>query len=200
MNKHESRYFRTAVKMDKALLRLLEKKDFEYITVKELCDEAGVNRSTFYLHYENTVDLLAEAARFVIDGFLDYFRTGEHFQEIQFAECDLRELVFITPQYLTPYLTYVKENRRIFKTVLKHFGVMDFQSVYEKLFRFIFDPILSRFAYPPSQRDYVMRFYLTGITAIVMEWTVRDCRESIEEISQIIIQCTVGNNPIHEIQ
>ena len=50
MNKNESKYFNTAVKMDKAFLALLEKKDFAYITVKEICEEAGVNRSTFYLH------------------------------------------------------------------------------------------------------------------------------------------------------
>ena len=52
MNKSESRYFITAVKMDEAFLKLLEKKDYAYITVKELCEMAGVNRSTFYLHYE----------------------------------------------------------------------------------------------------------------------------------------------------
>ena len=46
MNKSESKYFNTAVKFDKALLSLLEKKPFEYITVSELCVEAGVNRST----------------------------------------------------------------------------------------------------------------------------------------------------------
>ncbi len=37
MNKSESKYFNTAIKMDKAFLALLEEKDFEYITVKELC-------------------------------------------------------------------------------------------------------------------------------------------------------------------
>ena len=45
MNKNESKYFNTAVKMDAALMSLLEKKDFEYITVKEVCAEAGVNCS-----------------------------------------------------------------------------------------------------------------------------------------------------------
>ena len=34
-----------------------------YITVKEICEKAGVNRSTFYLHYENTTDLLQETTR-----------------------------------------------------------------------------------------------------------------------------------------
>ena len=60
MNRSESKYFNTALRMDEALAALLEKKDFEYITVKEICDAAGVNRSTFYLHYENTRDMLDE--------------------------------------------------------------------------------------------------------------------------------------------
>ena len=50
MNKAESKYFNTARLMDEALLILLEKKDIEYITIKEICNKAGVNRSTFYLH------------------------------------------------------------------------------------------------------------------------------------------------------
>ena len=52
MNRSESRYFATATRMDEAFLALLAKKDFEYITVKEICEVAGVNRSTFYPHYE----------------------------------------------------------------------------------------------------------------------------------------------------
>ena len=61
MNKSESKYFNTALRMDEALLALLEQKDLEYITVKELCRQAGVNRSTFYLHYETIGDLMNEA-------------------------------------------------------------------------------------------------------------------------------------------
>ena len=57
MNKNESKYFNTAIKMVEALFTLLEKKDFEYITIKEICNTAGVNRSTFYLHYVYTSDL-----------------------------------------------------------------------------------------------------------------------------------------------
>ena len=51
MNRSESKYFATAARMDEAFLELLEEKDFAYITVKEICEKAGVNRSTFYLHY-----------------------------------------------------------------------------------------------------------------------------------------------------
>ena len=49
MNKNESKYFKSAEKMHNALITLLDSKDFEYITIKEICETAGVNRSTFYL-------------------------------------------------------------------------------------------------------------------------------------------------------
>ena len=44
--------------MDEAFLALLEKKDLPYITVKEICQQAGVNRSTFYKYYQDKYDLM----------------------------------------------------------------------------------------------------------------------------------------------
>ena len=198
MNKNESKYFNTAVKMDKALITLLEKKDFEYISIKEICEVAGVNRSTFYLHYENTVDLLNETTKYILDSFLTYFSVDKQSITDKYANCELQDLVFITPEYLTPYLTFIKENQRIFKTSLKHLGSMNFDKVYNKMFEFIFNPVLNRFNFPENEREYILKFYLTGITAIVMEWLKNDCKEEIEEISHIIIQCTIGQNKIQK--
>ena len=198
MNKNESKYFNTAIKMDKALITLLEKKDFEYISIKEICEVAGVNRSTFYLHYENTSDLLNETTKYILDSFLTYFSVDKQSITDKCANCELQDLVFITPEYLTPYLTFIKENQRIFKTSLKHLGSMNFDKVYNKMFEFIFNPVLNRFNFPEDEQKYVMKFYLTGITAIVMEWLKNDCKEEIEEISHIIIQCTIGQNKIQK--
>ena len=39
---------------------LICEKDYEKITVKELCDRAGLNRGTFYLHYAEPMDVLHE--------------------------------------------------------------------------------------------------------------------------------------------
>ena len=196
MNKNESKYFNTAVKMDNALISLLEKKDFEFITIKEICEEAGVNRSTFYLHYENTADLLKETTKYILDSFLTYFTVDKQSITIQYENCELKDLVFISPEYLTPYLTFIKENQCIFKTSIKHLGSMNFDKVYNKMFEFIFNPILDRFRFPETEREYVLKFYLTGITAIVMEWLKKDCKDSIEEISRIIIQCVIGQNRV----
>lgn len=196
MNKNESKYFNTAIKMDKALLTLLEKKDFEYITIKEICETAGVNRSTFYLHYENTAGLLKETTKYILDDFLTYFTIDRQNISIQYSDCELKDLVFITPQYLIPYLTYIKENQKVFKTAINHLGTMDFQKVYDKMFKFIFNPVLERFSFPEEDRAYVLKFYLTGITAIVMEWLKNDCKETMDDISRIIIQCVIGQNKV----
>lgn len=102
MNKSESKYFNTAVKMDLALISLLKKKSFEYITISELCKEAGVNRSTFYLHYETIGDLLEETARHLISEFLSYFLTEKKDISFNFTDCTLNELNFICDKYLTP--------------------------------------------------------------------------------------------------
>ena len=43
MNKNESKYFKSAEKMQSALISLLDKKEYEMITVKGIWEEAGVN-------------------------------------------------------------------------------------------------------------------------------------------------------------
>ena len=198
MNKKESKYFGTAEKMDRALIELLEKKDFEYITVKEICERAEVNRSTFYLHYQNTADLLKEATRYVVDGFLKYFPYEGENRQFDAVSQSLEDLNFMTPQYVIPYLTYIKDNRRVFKTALAHLGVMGFEEYYDRLFAHIFDPILSRFGVDASERQYVMKFYLTGATAVSLEWLKNNCREPAEKICNIIISCTTNGYPKNE--
>ncbi|MDE7384341.1 MAG: TetR/AcrR family transcriptional regulator, partial [Anaeroplasmataceae bacterium] len=54
MNRSESKFQNTANKMGSAFITLLETKEFLDITIMDICKAAGVNRSTFYAHYDNT--------------------------------------------------------------------------------------------------------------------------------------------------
>ena len=192
MNKSESKYFNTAMRFDKALLSLLEKKPFEYLTIREICEEAGVNRSTFYLHYENTSDLLKETTVYVLDNFTSYFSVDPESIAIKFADCDLQDLKFINEKYLHPYLSFIKENHRVFSAVLSQPTAFDSKAIFKRLFDNIFKPILDRFHYPRDEQNYVMMFYLNGITAIITEWLKDGCQKSIEDISAIIHVCVYG--------
>ena len=192
MNKYESKYFNTAIKMDEALISLLENKDFEYITVKELCERAGVNRSTFYLHYENTSDLLKETTKYILDKHLSYYSVDIKTINNRFADCELDELIFINEKYLIPYLTFVKDNQRIFKVSVKKLSTLNMDVVYKNMFKHIFSPILFRFKFPENTHSYVMKFYLGGIFGVVMEWLMNDCRDDIDAVARIITDCIIG--------
>ena len=193
MKRNESKYFNTAIKMDEALLSLLEKKDFEFITVKEVCDTAGFNRSTFYLHYENTCDLLRETTQYILDKHFSYYDVDKKDLIRKLDNFERTELIFITREYLVPYLTFIKENRRIFTLAIKQYRVMNMDEVYSKMFKYIFEPILVQFGIPPKERPYIIKFYLTGIFAIVMEWLDDDCNDDMDFIIKIINDCVLGS-------
>ena len=197
MNKNESKYFNTAIKMDEALITLLEKKDFEYITIKEICDTAEVNRSTFYLHYENTSDLLKETTRYIIDKHLAYYEIDQKRISLQFETCKREELLFITDEYLVPYLTFIKDNQRLFRVSIKQFNSLNMAEVYSKMFEHIFSPILERFHVSEKERAYVMKFYLTGVFAIVMEWLDKNCSDDMETVTRVITDCVMGERNIN---
>ena len=101
--------------MDEALIAMLDKKDYEYISVKEICVKAGVNRSTFYLHYENMDDLLQESVDMISRRFRESFDQSTAVFDAQSAS--IEEGFLVTPKYLTPYLAFVKENKIIFENL-----------------------------------------------------------------------------------
>lgn len=189
-NKSESKYFNTALRMDEALLRLLEKKDFEFITVKELCAAAKVNRSTFYLHYENTYDLLVESIEILNRRFLDSFSNlPNHVFAETIAGMPEDKLYFITDEYLLPYLAFVKQNKTAFKAIRKRPDLFDAEKSYRNLFDTVFSPILSRFEVPADEHVYRMEFYAKGLSAVVMCWVESGCAQPAEKIAEIIKAC-----------
>ena len=193
LNRSESKYFATAARMDDALLQLLEKKDFAYITVKEICENAGVNRSTFYLHYETVDDLLAECAERIIKRFTEAmpYDTKEFLEKLE--NCPIDELYLITPEYLMPYLNYIKENRLVFKVTVEHFSALRMDEAYNSLNRYVFAPIFERFGIPQEKRKYILPFYINGLMAIINEWLKGDCRDSVEHIISVIQACIKRN-------
>ncbi len=189
MNRAESKYFNTAERMNKAFLELLEHKNFEYITVKEICEKASVNRSTFYLHYDTIEELLAETAEYITSKFSEYFPKNAINEFDNIHEISPKSLFLITPQYLTPYLLFFKENALLFRVVSKYPNLLRQLSFFDKIMGKVITPILDRYHIPKNDREYVLSFHLEGITAIIKRWLLNDCREPIEEIVRIITEC-----------
>lgn len=189
MNKSESKYFATAARMDEAFLALLEKKDFAYITVKEICEAASVNRSTFYLHYETMADLLSESVSHMNEQFLTYMKKDSQTFVTKLRDCPLDELYLITPEYLTPYLGYIEQHKRLFRTARENAAVLGMDKSYDRMFHHVFTPILDRYGIPQQDRRYIMAFYIQGLMAIISEWLKNDCADSIAYVVDMIQRC-----------
>ena len=189
MNKHESKYFYTASLFDDALIELLEKKDINYITIKELCDKAGVNRSTFYLHYESINDLLDETMQYILDKFLKMFNKNPEEFISNIDNLSLKDLNFINKEYLNPYLEFIKENRKTYLAYLNKSNTFKALDLLNNLSKYVIEPIMSKFGIPERDRKYWIVFGIKGITAIIELWIKNDCADDIEYIEKIIIDC-----------
>lgn len=128
--------------MDEALIECLEKKDFEYITVKEICEKAGVNRSTFYLHYETIADLLNECVEYTNNKCFQ--RYGSELSDVKnrLESGRLEDLIFISPEYLRPYFEFIKQNKRLYRVVLLHQEIFRTKNTFLKIFDSVFSPAL----------------------------------------------------------
>ncbi len=189
MNKSESKYFNTAKNIDKAFIDIISKKDIQFITVKEICEKANVNRSTFYLHYETINDLLEEVIEYIQDEFSKSFTVnGEHFAN-SIEESSLEHLVLINNVYLTPYLRFVKEHKSVYRAAVYNPKVMRSEEKMARLYRQILKPIFTRFGIPEDEHKYWMVYYINGVMAIVFEWLKGDCEEPIDYIVNVIEKC-----------
>ena len=185
MNKNENKYFNTAKKMNDALIKLLETKDYEYITIKEICRIASVNRSTFYLHYENMNDLLEETIGSLNSSFNSHFKSKENENTIIFKD-SLEDLLLINDENLIPYLNFIKENKNIYKVLKNHPQLFNANKTYDQMFRKLFVPIMNRFGLDEKWHKYLMDFYISGLTSIVLDWVYDDCKIPVQEVSDFI--------------
>ena len=193
LNKSESKYYNTACLMDEALILLLEKKEYSFITIKEICKKAGVNRSTFYLHYETIDALLSECIEYIGNKINKKFSNKVIDKQV-IKDSKLEDLLLITPEYLLPYLEFLRENKAIYKIAYSQPNVFKEQYIVNHLHKNIFEPILNRFLVPKNEQKYMMSFYLSGMGSLMVEWIKNDCKEDIQTIVNIATKClNLGN-------
>lgn len=188
MNKFETKYQNSAKLMDQALIELLNDKDFEYITVKEICKKAGVNRSTFYLHYETIDELLSETCQWYLEKFYEYYNNLEDRISVKdIDKMNIDDLILTSPKYLIPYLTFIKENKKIMTACVSKPGLLNCNKIYDDMFDHIVKPIMERFSIPKEDMKYIYSYFVNGINALIGVWIQNGFKESIEHISQLIV-------------
>lgn len=174
--------------MDEALIELLSKKKYDLITVKDVCKKAGVNRSTFYLHYESFDDLLKESIAYVNEKCWRKFKE-RGIERIDVNSDDLNDLILINEKYLVPYLEYIRENQKLYSVIVDQPQLFQTDKLYREFFENIFDPILRRFGFSSEDNLYIMEYYIKGSFGLIMRWVAGGCKEEISKIVQLLLVC-----------
>lgn len=188
MNRSESKYSNTAAKMDRALVTLLDDKPFAEISINDICREAGVNRSTFYAHYGNTYELLKEVHANLIGNFLSECKFDETIDINDMRGLGKDEVNFVSPQYLLPYLRYIRKHRHLFRIYHDNAPAFEVDEIDGYLMENLFVPIYAKHGVTDRRLiTYAQKFFLRGIGAIIDEWVRRDCEDDILFICEIII-------------
>ena len=184
MKKNEGKYFYTASLMNQALLDLLEKKDIDFISVTEITKKAGVNRSTFYLHYDNIYELLDETIENTNKKFADAMSIKAPFQI-----STKKEAFLLTDDFLISYLEFCKEHKQILKLAHKRPNLFRNKDVYQRMYEAIFYPAISQFVKAENDRIYMLEFFTHGVVAVINKWVELDCVAPMQEIVRIINKC-----------
>ncbi len=184
MNKHQKKYSNTAIKMNQALISLMEKQTFDSITIKALCEKAGVNRSTFYSHYQNLTELLEDTHRYIISLFVEEYRE---------KELSIEHYRSLSDEFLIPYLQVFSRYRHIF--LIADFQPASYQLSREnlQLFEEITVPLCRQNGITDLREiSYLARYYTAGCHAIIMQWLEDGCLEPIPYICGLIRFCMLG--------
>ncbi len=105
MNKNlDLRVQKTYVCLMNALMDILKEKDFEEITVNELCDRALVGRGTFYKHFKDKYEFFS----FVLNEMLEhYLREAE-------AKVDSDDSISYFAAFFEAFIQFIENNRQAF--------------------------------------------------------------------------------------
>jgi len=155
-------------KIEKIFVELIQIKEINDISVTDICKKTNLNRSTFYSNYLDVYDL-ADKIREKLETEVDNLYKEE--KENNYNSNDFLKL-----------FKNIKENQIFYKTYFKL--NMDKNT---KISQYEYDYHLAKMIYDDKHIDYHIEFFMAGFNAIIKKWLYNGCKESPEEMNEIII-------------
>ena len=177
MNKSKNqRFLQTDARIRDYVLRELITRPISSVTVREVCDAVGINRSSFYLHYPDIYALM--------DAICD-----EKLSELsaQYSEVHSDGAGFNPLTYLELSAAHIYTNQEFYRIYLRDRVERDIEQHLIPIVRDVITPYFRKTAHL-SEREaiYHISFYNTGILAIIRQWLGDGCPETPDEIIQVI--------------
>ena len=180
MKKEDLRVIKTKKIIYEALIELMKEKPFEEIKVSNICSKALINRTTFYSHYEDKYELLVEFISKLKNEFTKELNKNKNIINPKEYYIELVKL----------FMNHIEKNKEIYTAIIiknKNSIMMDILSNSAN------NEVTKRMEAcninVPS--NIITKFYLGGITNIIIEWIkdpIKNKKEDIIKYLDTLIQ------------
>jgi len=153
-------------KIETAFIRALQTKELNEISVTDICKAAEINRTTFYANYIDIYDLADAIQKNLANEVINLYKEEWEQQKI---EHNFLKLFYHIKENPVFYNTYFKLNTE------NNFNLIEYSVSEAHLY------------YDNKYIDYHIEFFANGLTAVIKKWLKGGCKESPEEINDIII-------------
>ncbi|MBP2097661.1 TetR/AcrR family transcriptional regulator [Enterococcus rivorum] len=165
---------RSKQELTKALLQLMDEKNFSKITVKDIAEQALLDRRTFYRHYKSKEEIIS---RYCDDLCESYIKRLEKEPVI-----DMRKIVQL-------YFSFWYEHQPFVSCLVKNKLQLFILKMYDKYLpeiRTLYSGETFSFESMKIQK-YALAFNLGGLFNALIVWVENDFRETPEEMEEVMM-------------
>lgn len=155
-----------------SLKKLGSKKILDKITVSDITNDCGVNRQTFYYHFNDKYELLS------------WIYTQELFLPLT------KDLTLDNwGEKLVELFTYMKKKKAFFMNTIKSSNNF-FAEYLDKVLTELFKKVIKELDFynhiDEKEKDIYARFFAYGMTGVIVDWTLKGMKEDEAELSKIL--------------
>lgn len=177
MNQKKNKHFQeTDERIQKVLLDIVNEQKSP--TVAEICRRAAINRTTFYLHYTDIIDLLKNMQASIFKSFTE---------SIEEDDKDVRLMSFRSYEL---FAQHVQKNKDFYRLYFKTNTSFPLKDGYDLMWETI---LLPYFHEHGIYDEDIMRLrfvcFQAGFTITLGKWVEQNCNISCEEIAEILCNC-----------
>ena len=163
--KNNRRRRESKARIEQAFIELLQTKELNEITVSGICKICGLNRSTFYANYADIYELAD--------------RVREHLEEEVGRLYEEEMVQGVNSNNYLKLLYHIRDNQLHYLTYFK----LGYDSRHEIV---QYDLQQAQQYFDNQYIQYHIEFFKSGFNAVVKMWIASGCRQTPEEIEEII--------------
>lgn len=161
------------------LLRIMENKPLDKINVSELCAESGINRATFYRHYNVPRDVLVEMQ----EQFVAYLQTT----------LDITTLINSPSEYIELICTYLYEHSHLVKIFIRNNSEEDITGLFDNFFQTLLNQneVIGKSRKFDNDEVKLISAYMSGGGYFMLRrWLLDNIDKTPKEIAKLVLSFT----------